>query len=315
MDKQKVDGLVAYANLRAPVRLILGYRSTDQNVSLGRVAVAEDVQGMFAEIAESVLEDRKRRDPESWSPGRPVSPETYLVTTCLDVGDVPQVSRSQVQPLLSALIHTDQIVEMDGSNLRRTDPYFYAFQFGTGAKSITFLRKLNPLRGLRKRRLALLDDEMTLVNHHVFAFDGFADMIVTQTHLLIFNQTAFAAIFRGQAELEKMAKGWVEGFSKSMAITQDSFDLLMAKVKTDSRITNRIENIQRRGHLASLTTKDLRRGMKRCDLDEKKLINTSGELVFTEQNLAEVLKFLNEDMFRGVLTDEPFESDSKAPRH
>lgn len=316
MNKEEADALVSHADLTAPVRLILGYRSTDKNISLSRVALAEDAQAMFSAIGAGVLEDRGQREPEEWDPARPVSPETYLVTTCAEVGAVPKVSSSKVQPLLRALIDTDPIPEVEGDDaLRKTEPYFYAFQIGSGDASLTFLRKINPLRGLRKKRLAVLDDELRLVNHTVFAFDDYADMVVTPTHLLIFNQTAFAAIFRGQAELEKMTKGWVEGIRATTPMTDASFAALLAKGKSDSRVTKRIESISRRGHLATLTTADLRRGMKKCDLDPKQYFNHAGELVFDEKSIPEVLKFLNEDMFKGVLTDAPFEVDSKAPRH
>lgn len=315
MNKQEADALVSHVDLKAPVRLILGYRSTGKNVSLSRVALAADAQAMFAGIATAVLGDRESREPEEWGPARPVSPETYLIATCAAVGGVPQVSRSTVQPLLVALIDTDSIPEVDGDALRKTEPYFYAFQIGMGDASLTFLRKMNPLRGLRKKRLAVLDDELRVVSHAVFAFDGYADMVVTPSHLLIFNQTAFAAIFRGQAELERMTKGWVDGIRATTPMTETSASALLAKGKSDSRVSKRIESISRRGHLVNLTASNLRKGMERCDLNPEQYFNEAGELVFDEESLPEVLKFLNEDMFKGALTDALFEVDSKAPRH
>lgn len=314
MDKQEADALVSHTDLTAPARLILGYPSTGKNISLSRVALAEDAQKMFARIAADILSNRKSREPEDWGPARPVAPETYLVTTCTAIGDVPQVSRSNVQPLLRALIHTDSIQEVDGDALRKTEPSFYAFQFGTGDSSVTFLRRTNPMRGLRKRRLAILDDELRLEGQPVFAFDEFADMIITNTHLLIFNQTAFAAIFRGQVELEKMTKEWVDTIRDSTPMTKNSYSALLAKGKGDSRLSKRIESISRRGHLATLTSSDLRKGMRKCDLDPQQYFNEADELVFDEKTVREVLKFLNEDMFKGVLTEESFEVDSKAPR-
>ncbi|MBC2681478.1 DUF4868 domain-containing protein [Corynebacterium sp. 4HC-13] len=315
MDKSTVDELFKFVDLTKPVRLILGYRSNNDKVSLNRVALAQDAQDMFTEIAREVLEDRKQRKPEEWEPARPVSKETYLVTTCEAVGEVPQVSRSTVQPLLAALIDTQSIIETKGETLLKTDPYFYAFQFGIGSESVTFLRKLNPLRGLRKKRLGFLDDELSLARHAVFAFDSYVDLIITQEHLFVFNQTAFAAIFRGQEELKKMAKSWVDEIKDSTPMTQESYNALLAKGVRDSRVSKRIESIVRRGHLASLDASDLREGMNKCDLDPSVYMNQSDELVLTEDTLFDILKFLNEDMFSGVLTDSPFVSDSKAPRN
>lgn len=315
MDKRTADTLIDFVDLTKPARLILGYRSNDDKISLRQVALAQDAQNMFAEIAGQILTDRSQREPEEWEPARPVSKETYLITTCEAVGDVPQVSNSQVQPLLAALIDTQSIVETNGKTLRKTDPYFYAFQFGTGTGSVTFLRKLNPLRGLRKKRLGFLDDELSLAPHAVFAFDSYADLIITEKNLFIFNQTAFAAIFRGQVELKKMTKGWIDGIKASTPMTEESYNLLLAKGVRDSRISKRIESIARRGHLTGLSSSHLREGMKKCDLDSSVYMNQSDEIVLTEDTLPEILKFLNEDMFRGVLTDDPFEVDSKALRH
>lgn len=314
MDKETADSYIDFVDITKPPKLILGYRSDKSKVSLKTVALAEDAQGMFSQIADDVLKDRAVRIPEKWEPARPVSKETYLIMTCEEVGNVPQVSRSKVQPLLAALIDTQSISEMSGKNLRKTEPYFYALQFGTGEKSVTFLRKLNPLRGLRQKKLGLLNDELSLVNQPVFAFDSYVDLIITQEHLFIFNQSAFATIFRGQAELAEMTKGWIDGIRASTSMTEDSYELLLSKGIRDSRVTNRIESIARRGHLSSLSASQLRAGMKKCDLDASVHMNESDELILAEDTLYEVLKFLNEDMFRGVLTDDPFEVDSKALR-
>ncbi|OLN12831.1 hypothetical protein BUE62_08385 [Corynebacterium diphtheriae] len=92
MDNRTIDNLINIVDLKKPARLILGYRSVNGKVSLSRVAVAQDAQRMFAEIANQILEDGRQRVPEEWEPARPVSKETYLVTTCKSVGNVPQVA-------------------------------------------------------------------------------------------------------------------------------------------------------------------------------------------------------------------------------
>lgn len=314
MDKKTADSYINFIDLAEPPKLILGYRSTDRKVSLSKVALARDAQEMFTKIAEEVLADRSEREPEDWEPSRPVSNETYLIATCEEIGNVPQVANSNVQPLLSALIDTADIFEMTGKSLRKVAPYFYAFQFGTGEGSVTFLRKLNPLRGLHQKKLGLLDDQLSLARHAVFAFDDYVDLIITQEHLFIFNQSAFATIFRGQSDLVKLMKGWAEGIRASTPMTEDSYQLLLSKGANDSRMARRIESIARRGHLRSLDAGQLRAGMIRCDLDDEVYMNKLDELTLTKGSLSEILKFLNEDMFRGVLTDDPFEVDSKAPR-
>jgi len=314
MDNCTIDDLIKVVDLKKPARLILGYRSVNGKVSLSRIAVAQDAQRMFAEIAKQILEDGRQRVSEEWDPARPVSKETYLVTTCESVGDVPQVANSKIQPLLKALIETQSIAETNGNTLRKTSPYFYAFQFGTGKGSVTFLRKLNPQRGLRKKWLGFLGDELSLSDHEVFAFDSYADLIITEADLFIFSQTAFASIFRGQTELKDMTEGWVDEINKTTPMTEDSHSLLLQRGLSDSRISKRIESIVRRGHLLNLSSSDLREGMSKCDLDPSVHMNDADEILLTESTLFDVLKFLNEDMFLGLLTNDPFEVDSKTRR-
>lgn len=314
MDNCTIDDLIDFVDLKKPARLILGYRSANGKVSLSRIAVAQDAQRMFAEIANQILEDGRQRASEEWGPARPVSKETYLVTTCESVGNVPQVANSKIQPLLTALIETRYIAETNGKTLRKASPYFYAFQFGTGKGSVTFLRKLNPQRGLRKKWLGFLDDELSISDHEVFAFDSYADLIITEASLFIFSQTAFASIFRGQTELRNMTKGWVDGINKTTPMTKDSHRLLLQRGLSDSRISKRIESIVRRGHLLNLSSSDLREGMSKCDLDPSVHMNEANEILLTERTLFDVLKFLNEDMFLGPLTNDPFEVDSKTRR-
>lgn len=314
MDKTTADSILNSLDLTEPVRLILGYRSSNSKVSLQKVPLAQDAQDMFSEIANEVVDGLLQRDPEVWEPSRPVSKETYLVSTCESVGEVPQVSKSTVQPLLTALINTDSIEETNGPSLRKTDPFFYAFQIGNGSNSVTFLRKLNPLRGLRQKRIGLLGDELSLSRSTPLIFDHYADLVFTEDTLFVLNQSTFAAIFRGQAELKKVLKSWINGIRQSVAMTDDSYQLLMTKAARDTRASRRVESIARRGHLRSVSISDLRLGMKKCGIDPQDHFNGSNELLLKEDSMFEILQFLNEDMFRGVLTDDPFIVDSKSPR-
>lgn len=313
MDKNQADELINSINLNEPVRLILGYRSQDK-VSLSRVPLAQSAQDLFEDIAKRFLKNCLGREPEDWDPSRPVSKETYLVTTPTEVGNVPQVASSDIQPLIRSLLYSDTIAEASSSTLRKTEPSFYAFQFGSGNDSAVFLRKLNALRGLKKKKIAILSDELHATEQRIFAFDDSSDLILTSGTVLVFSQTAFAYLFRGQADLEKMTREWLYGIEKSTPMAEGSAEILLKRTKSDSRIAKRVESISRRGHLAHLTSADLRKGMSKCDLNPKELLNDHGELIFTESNAGELLKFLNEDMFRGVMTDDPFEVDSKAPR-
>lgn len=313
MDKTKADALNKIDNLDEPVRLILGYRSKDK-VSLNRVPLAQSAQDIFADIASHLVQSFAEREAEDWEPARPVSKETYLVTTPAEVGDVPQVASSRIKPLIHALINSDSIVEVDGSRLRKSDPQFYAYQFGSGEDSTVFLRKMNALRGLRKKRVGILSDQLEAEDKPVFAFDDSADLIFTSEWVFVFSQTAFTYLFRGQSDLEKMIRSWLKGIRESTPMAEGSIEVLLKKSKSDSRIAKRIESISRRGHLDKLSPDTLREGMKQCALDPGELMNSDDELIFSEDNASSMLKFLNEDLFSGVLTNEPFESDSKTPR-
>jgi hypothetical protein len=71
-------------------------------------------------------------------------------------------------------------------------------------------------------------------------------------------------------------------------------------------------DISDRGHLPSVTIERIRAHIRDQGLDEKALIQ-EGELIVPDDPSI-LLKLLNEDLFKGGLTDVAFVSDNKAPR-
>ena len=79
----------------------------------------------------------------------------------------------------------------------------------------------------------------------------------------------------------------------------------------DSRVWRKLREIRRRGHRASVDLKEVTRYAKRMGLDPKTIVQ-DGQLVFDPTNRFSFLHLLNEDLYKGPLT-EAFEAQRKAP--
>ncbi|MDO5031283.1 Kiwa anti-phage protein KwaB-like domain-containing protein [Corynebacterium sp.] len=295
------------------VRLILGYRSSDK-LSLKRVPLTQPGQEMFADIAKTVLDKLTGSKPAKWGPTDAIREGELLVATADTVGDLPLVTRPQDKPLIEALIDAQSIMETNGKNLLKSSPSFYAFQVGSGDDSLTFLRRLNPQRGLQRKIFGILSDELSPTDGQVFAFDSFADLIITSKGILVLDQNTFHTIFRNQDDIKGMISGWVKKLGASIAMTNESQEVLLQKGLDNSRAAKRIESIVHRGHLKSLTNLDISTAMEKCGLKPAKYLTQTNRIIFSEDTTLELLKFLNEDIFRGALTNAPFEVDSKTKR-
>ena len=87
---------------------------------------------------------------------------------------------------------------------------------------------------------------------------------------------------------------------------------LQERVLRDSRLKRRLEAIVTRGHLEDVSEETLRKEMISLELDPDRLLDKKGRLTFKDEDIPEVLQFLNEDLFYGALTNEGFRADKKA---
>lgn len=86
---------------------------------------------------------------------------------------------------------------------------------------------------------------------------------------------------------------------------------LLRDARDDSRTWRRLREIRRRGHLANIELAEVRKYARKVGLDPKTAIK-DGTLVFDPAERFSFLHLLNEDLYRGDLTNTTFEAQRKA---
>lgn len=124
------------------------------------------------------------------------------------------------------------------------------------------------------------------------------------------HQTSFERLFRDIGLIDKHVRGWIEGITDHLPMESESEAELLRVAHEDSRTWRRLREIRRRGHLAYVQMSDVREYARKVGLDPGSLIK-DGKLVFDPAERFSFLHLLNEDLYRGGLTDVTFEAQRK----
>ncbi len=192
---------------------------------------------------------------------------------------------------------------------------FYASVIGAdpGAR-LAFVSKSNPARVARSGTFFTAQHEvLTHLKEDVFLFEDRVDLIVSAKTVVVLNQGAFEQWFRDTPALLEKVEEWIGGISAHLPLAGDGADRLAERARTDSRLRRVLYSIQERGHLVKVSVDQVRSHVSAQGLDPARFVK-GNELVFDDADPATLLKILNEDLFRGGLTNEPFVADRKAHR-
>ena len=161
-----------------------------------------------------------------------------------------------------------------------------------------------------RRFLSILHERLERLERPAFAFYTSFDFILASQWALVVNQGAFERLFREVGLVEEHIDQWISGIEEHLPWADGAVEALRQVAHRDSRVWRRLREINRRGHLAEVTIDDVRGYASRMDLDVGKLI-VEDRLVFDPDDRFSTLHLLNEDLFRGPLTDERFEAQRK----
>ncbi|MGY2872853.1 hypothetical protein ACVW00_000043 [Marmoricola sp. URHA0025 HA25] len=303
-------------DLSAALTLTVGWRSGTKT-KLARIPMVAEVADEFRDVLEDVSAALTNREAEAWTPDAEVTPETYLVASRESIGGAPLLASDVAfTNLPEALESASDLPRLNADDLPAADLSFYALTCGDDPNDRTvFLRRSNPRRGLRRGKwFTSLSDSLTRVEEPIFGFDDQVDLVFQDDHVLVLSQTAFAALFRANDELAAQVPHWVETLRNHVPMTRKGAKRLEARTLRDSRLKRRLEAITTRGHLQDVDPSELREAMTQVGLDPDRLVDSKNRLTFEDEDIPEVLQFLNEDLFYGALTQSGFRADKKAAR-
>jgi hypothetical protein len=180
------------------------------------------------------------------------------------------------------------------------------------ATRVVVVQKADPrLKHRGGRFFALGADTLRLLDEPVFAFSPTVDFLVAHDWAVVLRQQPFEALLRHVSQVEQRIGGWVESITAHLPMVAGSAAALREVAMRDSRTWRRLREIHQRGHLAKVTIEDVRDYGARVGLDVDRVVR-DGQLVFDPADRFGFLHLLNEDLYRGPLTDEVYEAQRKA---
>ncbi|WP_152190708.1 Kiwa anti-phage protein KwaB-like domain-containing protein [Georgenia satyanarayanai] len=293
------------ARLAESVSLAVG-RFSDDSVAGERLALSRSTAEALRGIARPMVDRLRTARAVPYTAGNEVEGEEYfLVSDAETLADLGPFRRLALN--LGSMPMT-RPADLDGS-LDVT-----AAGFGDeDAARVVAVQKADPRRGHRGGRFfALGAQQLTLLDEPLFAFSPRFDFVVGPDWAVVLNQRAFESLLRHVSQVEKRIGGWVSSITTHLPMAPGSADALRAVAMRDSRTWRRLREISHRGHLSRITVDQVRAYSVRVGLDADTVVQ-DGQLVFDPAERFGFLHLLNEDLYRGDLTDEVYEAQRKAP--
>lgn len=295
--------------------LVVGWRSGPKT-KIKRVNVSQGVEVDLRIVATAVAADLETREVARWSPEVVSSPEVVHVMPTADVGAGPVLAKEveAFGTLLEALAQGGDLPKLTARELPAAELQFYALVIGDDSASRTvWIRLTNVRRGLKPDRkiFTTLGDTLTKVLDPIFGFDDDFDMVAADGQLAVLSLGSFKKLFRDNSALAAQIPGWISAITDHLPIAPAAEAILADKCSRDSRARGKLEAINFRGHLPTVPPATIRKKMRDYGLDVRRFFNQQNQLDFKNEDVNDLLKVLNEDLFKGLLTDTKFRADRK----
>lgn len=273
----------------------------------GEIRVASEVAAHLRQACRATIERL------SGSALRPYNADMHLESEeALFVSDPDLIAGSILQPVLFA-DHPLQVINARSLPDRALLLYAVTFLRGDGQR-VAFVRKTNPRPSARPGRLfALLGNTLANVDKPVFTLEPMFDLVVTVDGLVAARQSVFELLFKETDAVLAAVPGWVEAIASRLPLAGQGAEVLAEMAQRSTRVRRRLQAIHERGHLAQVTIGRIRQHIRVLGLDEAEFIQND-QLVVDDTDPLTLLHLLNEDLFVGGLTDQPFRSERKSPR-
>lgn len=188
---------------------------------------------------------------------------------------------------------------------------FYAVVAGDDDR-VAFVRKSDPQMHHKAGGFLLSGrDTLAVIEGPVFRLSTGFDFVLAPKWAYVLSQHRFEQLFRDTGLVAGHVVEWVTGVTDHLPMPDDSVDALKEAAARDSRLWRKLRSIHRRGHLTDVSIDQVREYAAGHGMDVDKVVS-DGQLVFDPGERFTIMELLNEDLFRGPLTDELFEAQRKA---
>jgi hypothetical protein len=157
-------------------------------------------------------------------------------------------------------------------------------------------------------------ETLSKIDAPLFTFDNSIDMIIDPSRgAAILGLGAFEMLFRSSPDIIARTPQYVAEIASALPIDSQSMETLTAVANGNNSIRRRLQSIVARGHLSSVSIGHIRSELENYGLEVDRFI-VDGKLRFDRADAKDIMKLLNEDLFRGGLSNQAFQVDRKSPR-
>ncbi len=193
--------------------------------------------------------------------------------------------------------------------------YVTSFEPDDG-KPIFFFRSCSPKMEIQqssKFAFIFSKGEFDTFREHVFLFDRGVDCISQGNNLYILNKGKFEALFQFFEEVTKAASETLETIRSTIPI--HNFDELEAACLGHIQMLKKLKNIASQPYLDKIEMSDIKKVIKEMGLSlNVKKFKGEEKLTFDSKDKWEILRLLDDDYLKSVMTGEKYEVNSKRSR-
>lgn len=291
------------ARIGAALTLTVG-RMVDDTIEATHLALDRDAANALREQCQVV----RGRISEG-------TPASYTATAELDEGEFFVIDDAETLAELGAfrslVDDLGGIPQVTPADLDLTIK-LYAVAVGDETDRVLFVRSTNPRLTHRAGRFwAIGQERLTQIKGPVFSFSPDFHFVLGQNWAVVLDQRSFEMLFRQIGLVEQHVSTWISGITKYLPMSAASIESLQEVALRDSRTWRRLRDIERRGHLADVNLEQVAAYAGEVGLDSENVV-VDGQLVFDPSDRFGFLHLLNEDLYKGRLTGQAFESQRKS---
>ncbi|GEO92153.1 Kiwa anti-phage protein KwaB-like domain-containing protein [Kocuria flava] len=281
------------------LQLVVAWRSG--KATIGRcIKTADDVEETLRSHAERAVAEMT--DPAPYSPDTDMEDNTHLEADPEELFDTSLIET--LRQGASLQLATEQ-------ELKTKALFCHAAVIGRGDAETIFVKKRSPIQLGKKSVVAtLLNNTLDKIETPIFAFDNRYDAIITKSKVYVLDKSSFEGLFKESPAVLAKTTEWVQEVSSVVSMTDGSQEILETVLKRNQHLRKKFQAIMRRPHIQTLTPDTLRSVILSSGYNPTELMD-GDNLSVTDTNVKTVLQLLNEDLFIGSFSQEPFAAGSK----
>ena len=277
-----------------------------------RLSITDDVVAEFQAIATKVFD----RISKNFDTGN-IAVRPYHAISKLDKHEIEHVDLSthkNVNEQIAGLSDLSKLPKFAKKDQIDSALKFYVLIFeADGDDPIYFYRACSPKMEIHQSsKFALIFDngEYDTFKESIFVFDRGIDCFSYKDDLYVLNKGRFESLFQFFEEVKEAASETLETIRTTIPI--HNFDELESACLGHLQMLKKLKNIASQPYLSRIKMSDIKAVIKEMGLSLKvKKFKGKEKLTFDSKDKWEILRLLDDDYLKSVMTGEKYEVNSK----